>query len=278
MQKHLRSLTSGKQEEFRRLALWKLLAFRRESCHGDIVEVTVSGSPATLATDVANNINENKGDLIVSAMLTPVTGFKFSVDYALNGNADGASEMKSYLRDGTKVNAGGNGIFGVAFDWDIAQSFDLGFDLGITASERYAFGTDAKDREVDGANVTYNALDSYNTFAAGVYGGYGVFSAGIEYALHIIDPKAGDDTMINYLYGQIGFDVLDSLNIKVYAGANDLEEVKDSFFIGGGIAYEDKGVTYGLDVEYARPEGTYSESMVNDHTGLTITPKISVTF
>ena len=33
MQKHLRSLTSGKQEEFRRLALWKPLAFRRESCH-----------------------------------------------------------------------------------------------------------------------------------------------------------------------------------------------------------------------------------------------------
>lgn len=84
--------------------------------------------------------------------------------------------------------------------------------------------------------------------------------------------------MINYLYGQIGFDVLDSLNIKVYAGANDLEEVKDSFFIGGGIAYENKGITYGLDVEYARPEGTCSESMVNDHTGLTITPKISVAF
>lgn len=179
---------------------------------------------------------------------------------------------------GTKGNAGGNGIFGVAFDWDIAQSFDLGFDLGITASERYAFGTDAKIREVDNVPITFNALDSYNTFAAGVYGGYGVFSAGIEYALHIIDPKAGDDTMINYLYGQIGFDVLDSLNIKVYAGANNLEEVNASFFIGGGIAYEDKGITYGLDVEYARPEGTYSESMVNDHTGLTITPKISVTF
>lgn len=63
-------------------------------------------------------------------MLTPVTGFKFFVDYALNGNADGGSEMKSYLRDGTYVNAGGNGIFGAAFDWNIAQSFDLGFNLG----------------------------------------------------------------------------------------------------------------------------------------------------
>ena len=60
MQKHLRSLTSVKQEEFRRLALWKLLAFRRESCHllvhwpSDVLAGAIIGMfCGLLATNVA---------------------------------------------------------------------------------------------------------------------------------------------------------------------------------------------------------------------------------
>lgn len=241
-----------------------------------LVSVKLAGSPKTVATSVTNNIEDNGGDFIASIMATPLGGLSFSASYALNGNGKGDSEMKTVLRDGTPVSAGGNGILAAAFDLDLGTMLDLPFSIGLSASDRYAFASEAHYDEDD--KVSFASIDGYNTFAAGLYGGTGIFGQGIEYALHTTILESGDATNINFLYGEITLDLVQNMGLKFYAGANDLEEIRDTFYLGGTVDYTDRGITYALNVDYACPDGLYSESLANDRTGFSVTPSISVSF
>ena len=260
--------------------LWTSLGFG----YGDLVQVQVAGSPETIATDDTNNIEANSGDVVVSALFQPVSGLKISADWALKGKFNGDSEMKKVLRDGTDIQAGGNGIIGAAFDLNFADLLGLDFNLGISATERYAFGTDGYTtyKEDDNGDTVvdkvYAPLAGYNTFAANIYGGFGLVDFALEYALHTIMPETGDTENISLLYAELGFNVVENLGLMVYGGASDLKEPGDTYFVGGTVDYTHSGITYALNVEYACPDGIYSESPEYDHTGLMITPHIKVAF
>lgn len=246
--------------------------------YGDLVTVQAAGSPETVETSAGSGseISANGGDVLLSALISPVKGLKLSAAWALNGNRNGDSEMKVTLRgdEDTKYAAGGNGVAAVAFDLNLAEMFDWDFSLGFSATERYAFATETNTS----SSVEYNALDYYNTFAASVYGGAGVVSFAAEYAMHAFAAPNTDMTVINFLYGKIGLNVVPDMGLKFYAGANDLEEAGDTYFAGGTVDYTYKGISYALNVDYSCPDGRYSESVVNTRTGFSVTPSISVAF
>lgn len=243
--------------------------------YGNLVQVQVGGTPTTVGFNDGGNgpfqsdgttgatvgeetvgqkptgISAAEGEFLVSALVKPVDGVAVSAGYILNGKSD----------DNYKgVKMGGNGLVAGAVDINIGALVDLGFDLGVSASDKYALAADSNS-------------ESYNLFAATVYGGTDLFDLGVEYGLQSVIPAQGDAESANFLAAKANFYVLEDLILNAYFGAWDLEHFGDTYFVGGEVGYVVSGVTFKLGIEYS--EGA---SLAYDNAGLVIIPSIGVSF
>ena len=212
--------------------------------YSDFVQVQVAGAPELGKFDNGDKPGKGGnadhlvggGDLAISALVTPVDGVKVSGGWVLNGKDD----------DGT----GTEGVAGGAVDVNVGTLAGLDFDLGVSASYKYGFGTKT------------------NVVAATVYGGVDVVDFAVEWALK------GET---NYLYAGVNLNVVENMLLDVYVGANDIAEFDDTFFVGGDVGYTIKDVTLALGIEYAGT-GANGGAYNYDYTGLSIVPKVSVSF
>ena len=215
--------------------------------YSDFVQVQVAGAPNLEGyangdkpgqDDSSNSADHlvGGGDLAISALVTPVDGVKVSGGWVLNGKDD----------NGT----GTEGVAGGAVDVNVGTLAGLDFDLGVSASYKYGFGTKT------------------NVVAATVYGGVDVVDFAVEWALQ------GET---NYLYAGVNLNVVENMLLDVYVGANDIAEFGDTFFVGGDVGYTIKDVTLALGIEYAGT-GANGGAYNYDYTGLSIVPKVSVSF
>ena len=212
--------------------------------YSDFVQVQVAGAPELGKFDNGDKPGKGGnadhlvggGDLAISALVTPVDGVKVSGGWVLNGKDD----------DGT----GTEGVAGGAVDVNVGTLAGLDFDLGVSASYKYGFGTKT------------------NVVAATVYGGVDVVDFAVEWALK------GET---NYLYAGVNLNVVENMLLDVYVGANDIAEFGDTFFVGGDVGYTIKDVTLALGIEYAGT-GANGGAYNYDYTGLSIVPKVSVSF
>ena len=220
--------------------------------YSDFVQVQVAGAPKLEEyangdkpgqDDSSNSADHlvGGGDLAISALVTPVDGVKVSGGWVLNGKDD----------DGT----GTEGVAGGAVDVNVGTLAGLDFDLGVSASYKYGFGTKT------------------NVVAATVYGGVDVVDFAVEWALK------GET---NYLYAGVNLNVVENMLLDVYFGAYNLSEFADSWYIGGDIGYTLSNVTYKLGIEYgggtsyAYDDNYYATD--KSAAGLWIVPSISVSF
>ena len=180
-----------------------------------------------------------RGDFVASALVTPLSGLAVSVDYALNGD------------DGKDSTSFDDGIFGAAVDVNIGEMLGLGFNVGVSASERYAFE------------------DGVNDVAVTVYGGVDLVDVAVEYAYTNTNGSDIDDYE-HYLYAGINLNLVENLLLDVYAGAESLTEIADTFFVGGDVGYTLSGMTFKLGLEYAA-----RNSFNYDNAGFNIVPSVS---
>lgn len=214
--------------------------------YAGLVEVLVAGAPKLEANTNGDKPGQGGnadhlvggGDFAVSAKVTPVDGLAMSAGYVLYGKND----------NGT----GSKGIVGGAVNVDVSALAGLDFSLGASASYKYGFA------------------NKQNVVAATVYGGVDVVDLAVEYAY-----LSGSDE--HYLYAGANFNVVENMLLDAYFGANNLTKFADTFFVGGDIGYTLKNVTFALGVEYAATtagNGAYNY----DYNGLSIVPKVSVSF
>ena len=232
--------------------------------YGDLVTVTIAGAPElkpyknqtgnSFDAGAAENATATTGkDLMVSAIVKPVDGVAVSVGYVMNGKADDNASITRGTGDAKeteKFKMGGNGLLTGAVDVNVGALAGLDFDLGVSASYKYGFGTKT------------------NVVAATVYGGVDVVDFAVEWALK------GET---NYLYAGVNLNVVENMLLDVYVGANDIAEFGDTFFVGGDVGYTIKDVTLALGIEYAGT-GANGGAYNYDYTGLSIVPKVSVSF
>ena len=222
--------------------LWTSLDF----AYGDLVQVRVAGAPELTAQNNGDKPGNGGNayhlvggaDLAVSALVKPLDGLKVSAGWVLNGKDD----------NGT----GTDGVVGGAVDVNVAALAGLDFDLGVSASYKYGFATEQ------------------NVIAATVYGGVDVVSAWAEYAYTTAEENS-------YLAVGADLNVVENMLLDVYFGANELDNFGDTFFVGGDIGYTLKNVTFALGLEYAGT-GVGGGAYNYDYTGLSIVPKVSVSF
>lgn len=218
--------------------------------YANLVEVLIAGAPSLgsyengdnpgIADKSKNNADHlvGGGDFAVSAKVTPVDGLAMSAGYVLKGNGQN--------------NTGTDGVVGGAVNVDVSALAGLDFSLGASASYKYGFET------------------KQNVVAATVYGGVDVVDLAVEYAY-----LSGSDE--HYLYAGANFNVVENMLLDAYFGANNLTKFADTYFVGGDIGYTLKNVTFALGIEYAATtvgNGAYNY----DYNGLSIVPKVSVSF
>ena len=237
--------------------LWAGLNFG----YGDLIKVQVAGSPATVeVTDGGDfapgtpgkptGIGANAGDLIISAMSTPIEGLTVSVDWALKG------EDKSF------VNTEKAGVFGGAVNANVGAMLGLDFDLGVALMDRWQYG------------------DNNNQFGVSVYGGVDLVQAGVEYVLR----TQKDQTTRHFFYAKADFNVVENMTLGVFGGAMDLATADQNWYVGGNIGYTVSGITFKLNVEYGKSQSFSWMDDVNGFTanpekgGLWIVPSVKVAF
>ena len=237
--------------------LWAGLNF----AYGDLIKVQVAGSPATekvndggdLAPDTAGKptgIKANSGDLIISAMSTPIEGLSVSIDWALKG------ENKSYVTGSTN-----EGLIGGAVNANIGAMLGLDFDLGVAVMDRYQYG------------------DGNNQLGVSVYGGVDLVQAGVEYVLR----TQKDAATRHFFYAKADFNVVENMTLGVFGGAMDLATADQNWYVGGNVGYTISGVTFKLNVEYGKSQSFSWIDNVNAFTadkgaGLWIVPSVKVAF
>ncbi len=223
----------------------------------DYVQAQVMYSPLWYSGDMKADPDDNGPlepvevpiygeDLSASALIKPYSGIAVSVDYAMNG------ESKDFLSDADVA----GGLLGGAVDINVGELIGADFNVGVSVSDRYEFGT------------------KYNQLAAVVYGGVDMVSGYIEYALRTFDKAVSEDPW-NYLNVGVDLALVENMNLNVYFGADDLGDFVNQYFVGGNIGYTLYGVKYNLGIEYnASNIGAYNY----DHKGLMIVPSVSVSF
>ena len=231
--------------------LWTSLQFG----YGDLINVMVAGSPNTKGvTGEPNQILDNEGDFMVSAITNPINGLSVSATYVLKGDANDSGNDH-----GTDEFA--NGIIGGTANIDIGSLLGLDWNIGIAVSDKYDFG---------GKN---------NIFAAAFYTGFDILDFKVQYGLKSYDQY--DDE--HFFYAGIDFNVVEHLVLDIYGGAYDLSHADESWYLGGNVGYEVSGVTFKLGLEYgAGASYAYDDNYWNDEEqsgkGLWIVPSISVKF
>ena len=212
--------------------------------YGGLVEAQVAVDPGLNGKgdnpDNKGNTNFDdaivtKSDLLVSTLITPLSGLEVSVDYALRGDADAvaATNVKDL-----------KGVVSGAVDVNLGTMLDLGFDLGISAADRYNITTEGND------------------LAVTVYGGVDVVDVAVEYAYTAADA--------HFLYVGANLNVVENMLLDVYFGANNLAKFADTYYIGGDVGYTISGMTFKLGIEYS--EG---DSKEYDLDGFNIVPSVS---
>ena len=215
--------------------------------YGGLVEAQVAVDPGLNGnsdnTDNKGNTNFDdaivtKSDLLVSTLITPLSGLEVSVDYALRGDSDAAAAKN--VKDLKGVVSG-------AVDVNLGTMLDLGFNLGISATDRYNITTEGND------------------LAVTVYGGVDVVDVAVEYAY-----TTTADADAHFLYVGANLNVVENMLLDVYFGANNLAEFADTYYIGGDVGYTISGMTFKLGIEYS--EG---DSKEYDLDGFNIVPSVS---
>ena len=219
--------------------------------YGDFASIMVAGSPKTVAVDNDfNGLSANNGDLMVSAIVNPLSGLSVSAGYVLNGDPSDSGIDRN--------NSNADGIIGASADINIAELVGLDFGLGIGLSEKYDFG---------GEN---------NIFAAAVYGTFDPVGFELQYGL----KNYGDDTTEHFVYAGVDVTAVENMLLDAYFGAYNAAEFNDSWFVGADIGYTISDISFKLGVEYgAGTSYNYDDSYYktsDSGAGLWIVPSVSV--
>lgn len=246
--------------------------------YGDLVAVQIGGGPKLQPGDGANNVSADPTnptqnitddkwgtnwigdanyDFIVSAIVRPINGLAVSAAYTLVGDC-GIVEYTSP-----------NGYMNVAASVDLGAILGTDWTLGIDVADKMAFKKADTDPFV-------------NLFLASVYGGVDAFQLAVEYGVATASVEGA--TANHLLYVGADINVLEGLLLNAYFGAANLEQFKDSWYIGANLGYEVyDGITLAVNVQYATEAakeligGDISEGSVKA-AGFSITPKVSVAF
>ena len=204
--------------------------------YGDLIQTKIAVDPTSDVT--------KKMPLVISAMTTPVEGVSLSVGYAYNGYMYTAKATPWGKTEG----AVDHGVT-VATNVNVGTLAGLDFDLGVTAYD----------------NIGFTGKNTYNNFAAAVYGGVDVVDAYFEFRMD--NTKIAD--VADNVFGmktQVNFNVVENLGLDVYLSASDFSAFGDSFAVGGDVSYTISGVEFAANMEYGAG------------AGFSVTPKVIVVF
>ena len=210
--------------------------------YGDLIQTKIAVDPTSEVT--------KKMPLVVSAMTTPVEGVSLSVGYAYNGYMYTAKATPWVNEKAEKVTEGAvdHGVT-VATSVNVGTLAGLDFDLGVTAYD----------------NIGFKGNDTYNNFAAAVYGGVDVVDAYFEFRMD--NTKIAD--VADNVFGmktQVNFNVVENLGLDVFFNIGNFEKVGDTFEVGGDVSYTVSGVEFAANLKYA------------GGAGFSVTPKVIVVF
>ena len=204
--------------------------------YGDLIQTKIAVDPTSEVT--------KKMPLVISAMTTPVDGVSLSVGYAYNGYMYTAKATPWGKTEG----AVDHGVT-VATNVNVGTLAGLDFDLGVTAYD----------------NIGFTGKNTYNNFAAAVYGGVDVVDAYFEFRMD--NTKIADvATNVFGMKTQVNFNVVENLGLDVYLSASDFSAFGDSFAVGGDVSYTISGVEFAANMEYGAG------------AGFSVTPKVIVVF
>ncbi len=212
--------------------------------YGDLIQTKIAVDPTSVVT--------KKMPLVISAMTTPVEGVSLSVGYAYNGymylasiTPEGWVDSKGKLTTEGVVDHGVT----VATNVNVGTLAGLDFDLGVTAYD----------------NIGFTGKNTYNNFAAAVYGGVDVVDAYFEFRMD--NTKIADvATNVFGMKTQVNFNVVENLGLDVFFNIGNFEKVGDTFEVGGDVSYTVSGVEFAANLKYA------------GGAGFSVTPKVIVVF
>ena len=210
--------------------------------YGDLIQTKIAVDPTSDVT--------KKMPLVISAMTTPVEGVSLSVGYAYNGYMYTAKATPWVNEKAENLTEGAvdHGVT-VATNVNVGTLAGLDFDLGVTAYD----------------NIGFKGKNTYNNFAAAVYGGVDVVDAYFEFRMD--NTKIAD--VADNVFGmktQVNFNVVENLGLDVYLSAGDFSAFGDSFAVGGDVSYTISGVEFAAKMEYGAG------------AGFSVTPKVIVVF
>ena len=212
--------------------------------YGDLIQTKIAVDPTSEVT--------KKMPLVISAMTTPVEGVSLSVGYAYNGYMYLASiTPEGWVDSKGKPTTEGVVDHGVtvATNVNVGTLAGLDFDLGVTAYD----------------NIGFTGKNTYNAFAAAVYGGVDVVDAYFEFRMD--NTKIADvATNVFGMKTQVNFNVVENLGLDVYLSASDFSDFGNSFAVGGDVSYTISGVEFAANMEYGAG------------AGFSVTPKVIVVF
>ena len=212
--------------------------------YGDLIQTKIAVDPTSEVT--------KKMPLVISAMTTPVEGVSLSVGYAYNGYMYLASITPEGWVD-SKGKSTTEGVVDhgvtVATNVNVGTLAGLDFDLGVTAYD----------------NIGFTGKDTYNAFAAAVYGGVDVVDAYFEFRMDNTNITDVADNEFG-MKSQVNFNVVENLGLDVFFNIGNFEKVGDTFEVGGDVSYTVSGVEFAANLKYA------------GGAGFSVTPKVIVEF
>ena len=194
--------------------------------------------------------------IVASVMSAPVDGVKVSVAYSHN------AAIYALGSDGNEVDVAN--AFGGAVDLNIGALLDSDFALGVTVYDNFGWGgfTSSADSQKNGVAV---AGDTYNAFAAAVYGGVDVVDAFFELRMDNATIAKKTTTTLG-MKTQVNLNVVENLGLDVYLAASDFSDFGNTFAVGGDASYTISGVKFAANLEYGAT------------AGFSVTPKVVITF
>lgn len=221
--------------------------FGLEFAYDDLITVQGTWAPGEWQNGLTGDLifNVPTSQVLVSALIQPLSGLKVSVDYGYQTEDRSNSNISNVVEDSVD----NENTIGVAFDLDLGSMLVMSTNFGISASERYQIE------------------DEYNIVAAVLYGGIDEASAYVEYANHN-KPEDSSNALQLGVSGTLG-----AFSYNAYFGANDVVEFADTYYLGAEAYYTISSVTLGLGVEYAEYT-SYNYS----GNGFWIVPSVSVSF
>ena len=190
--------------------------------------------------------------IVASVMSAPVDGVKVSVAYSHN------AVIYALGSDGNEVDVAN--AFGGAVDLNIGALLDSDFALGVTVYDNFGWGGFTSS-----ATGVAPMGDTYNAFAAAVYGGVDVVDAFFE--LRMDNSTAAKTTTTTLgMKTQVNLNVVENLGLDAYFAASNFKEFKTTFAVGGDVSYTISGVKFAANLEYGAT------------AGFSVTPKVVITF